>query len=58
MPAWIYPASYPAWFFCEASLRALFPPAYELQAEFPALDQPVLPDALAYARGLIYRIKP
>jgi len=55
VPAWIYPASYPAWFFQEPGLRAHFTPAWELLAAFNALDEPRLPDAYAAARGFIFR---
>lgn len=58
VPADIYPASYPAWFFAAPAFQALFDPAYELLASFPALDQPQLPDAVAWSRGMIYRLKP
>jgi putative methyltransferase (TIGR04325 family) len=55
VPAWIYPASYPAWFFCEPGLRAHFDSQWELLAAFHALDEPRLPDAYAAARGFIFR---
>lgn len=58
VPAWIYPASYPAWFLDEAGFRARFAPAYRLVAEFPALDQPVLPDRPAWAKGMIHQLNP
>ncbi|MFI5335185.1 MAG: methyltransferase, TIGR04325 family [Opitutales bacterium] len=57
VPAWIYPASYPAWFFNEAGLEAHFEPAYNMLASFHALDRPELSDALAWSRGYIYRLR-
>ena len=58
MPAWIYPASYPAWFFTEPELRAHFAAEYELLAAFPASDRPVLPGAYACTKGFIYQLRP
>lgn len=55
VPAGIYPASYPAWFFAEEPWRAGFAPSYACIAVFPALDRPELPDGHARSRGMIYR---
>ena len=38
VPAWIYPASYPAWFLSEERFLACFGSRYQLVARFPALD--------------------
>lgn len=56
VPAWIYPASYPAWFFNEESLCAPFAQAYHRLARFSALDAPCLPGARTEAIGLIFRL--
>jgi putative methyltransferase (TIGR04325 family) len=58
VPAWIYPASYPAWFFAEPPFRAAFAADYELLAEFPSRDEVDLPGTPAWSRGMIYRLKP
>ena len=57
VPEWIYPASYPAWFFSEPDFRSHFVSGYEWVADFEALDQPSLPDAHAYAKGMIFRLR-
>ena len=58
VPAWIYRASYPAWFFSEPGFRAHFSAAYELVANFPAQDKPVITGNYVWAKGLIYRLRP
>lgn len=57
VPAWIYPASYPTWFFSESEFRNCFATHYELVADFLAHDEPILPDAYACAKGMIFRLK-
>lgn len=56
VPAWIGAASYPAWFFDERTLREEFS-AHDLLTDYPALDEPRLPDAYAAARGYVIRRK-
>jgi putative methyltransferase (TIGR04325 family) len=58
VPAWIYPASYPAWFFAEPGLLAHFAADYMRLAAFPALDRPELPGTYACTKGFIYRLHP
>ena len=55
VPEWIYPASYPAWFFCESNLRDHFTGRYELVAAFPALDNPEVKGVSTRSGGLIYQ---
>jgi putative methyltransferase (TIGR04325 family) len=55
VPAWIYPARYPAWFFSEPRLLAHFESGWDRLASFPAIDEPTLPDAYAAARGYLFR---
>lgn len=55
VPEWIYPASYPAWFFSEARLLAPFSTGWERLASFRALDEPRLPDAYAWSQGYLFR---
>jgi putative methyltransferase (TIGR04325 family) len=57
VPAWIYNASYPAWFLSEARLRACFGERYDLVCEFPGADT-VQPDGgEAYFKGFQFQIK-
>ena len=57
IPEWIYPASYPAWFFVESGLHAHFASDYDRIASYASADQPLLPDAAAYSRGMCYRVR-
>ena len=55
VPASIYPASYPAWFFSETNLHAAFTDAgYILVADFPCLYELSPDDEAAYHKGFIY----
>jgi putative methyltransferase (TIGR04325 family) len=55
IPEWIYPASYPAWFFSEAKVgRALTAAGYSLVSEFAGADTVSLPDEPAYFKGFLY----
>jgi len=55
VPESIYPASYPAWFFSETSLRAAFTDAgYVLVADFLCLYELSPEDEAAYHKGFIY----
>jgi putative methyltransferase (TIGR04325 family) len=59
VPAEIYPASYPAWFFSKAKLLGFFAEKYELIAGFDALAGTIdLGDALATDEGFIFRKRP
>jgi len=55
VPAWIYPASYPAWFLTETGLQDIFSPRYECLATLPAHDRPELPEGTGYAKGFVFR---
>jgi putative methyltransferase (TIGR04325 family) len=55
VPASIYAASIPAWFFSERRLLREFAKQYEVLASFPALDTPTL--AGAYAKGFVFRAR-
>ena len=55
VPEWIYPASYPAWFFSEASIaRTRTAAGYALVSDFAGADEVVLEDGAAYFKGFIY----
>jgi putative methyltransferase (TIGR04325 family) len=55
VPEWIYPASYPAWFFSETAMtNALTTGGYSLVSDFPGADDVSLPDARPYFKGFIY----
>jgi putative methyltransferase (TIGR04325 family) len=55
VPAWIYPASYPAWFLSETKVRAAFAAAgYVLVADFAGADSVAPEDEPAYFKGFIY----
>ncbi|HVT73095.1 MAG TPA: methyltransferase, TIGR04325 family [Lacunisphaera sp.] len=55
VPAWIHPASYPAWFLTEKGLQEIFSSRYECVAALPAHDHPELPEGTGYARGFVFR---
>jgi putative methyltransferase (TIGR04325 family) len=55
VPACIYPASYPAWFFSESRFLKEFAGPYELLGSFEALDKPSLPKS--YSKGFIFRLR-
>ena len=57
VPAWIYPAVYPAWFLSEKRLLDLFANSYELVASFHALDRTQLDGDEADYKGFIFRFK-
>lgn len=55
VPAWIYEASYPAWFFDEKRLTGTVQSAgYDLVAEFPAFDTLSPVDEPALYKGFIF----
>lgn len=55
VPEWIYPATYPAWFFSETRVaRALTAAGYSLVADFSGADDVSLPDEPAYFKGFMY----
>lgn len=51
----LYPASYPAWFFSRASLRAGLPAGYELVSQFDAIDRQLLDGVELTYQGLALR---
>ena len=57
VPSWIYEASYPAWFFSEARLRACFDGHYGLVCEFPRADIVHLDGDEVYFKGFHFQIK-
>lgn len=59
VPAHIYSASYPAWFFNKTSFLRFFADHYELVTQFNALAGAIdLGDTLAYDEGFIFRKNP
>ncbi len=54
VPAKIYPASYPAWFFSKSKIQSIFDAQYELVCEYPCDDKPNIP---GYFSGLVYKRK-
>ncbi len=49
VPSWIYPASYPCWFFNRSRFMSVLQSHYEVVAEFEALDSANIPsDHLGY----------
>ncbi len=55
VPEWIYPASYPAWFFREADFVVRFTQAgYRLVADYPCGDRMLLEKGRAYYKGFIF----
>jgi putative methyltransferase (TIGR04325 family) len=55
VPEWLYPASYPAWFFGETRFLRLFESAgYRLVADFPGADNYSPPGDAAYFKGFIF----
>ena len=57
VPEWIYPASYPAWFFSEAELLARFAQNYDLIATWPALDRLHPEGGRAEYKGFLFELK-
>jgi putative methyltransferase (TIGR04325 family) len=57
VPEWIYPASYPAWFFSEAKLLNIFTERYELMGTWPALDKLHPEGGRAEYRGFLFELK-
>jgi putative methyltransferase (TIGR04325 family) len=57
VPAWIYPAVYPAWFLSEQRFLDLFADTYELVASFTALDRTQPQGDEADYKGFIFRFK-
>jgi putative methyltransferase (TIGR04325 family) len=57
VPAWIYNASYPAWFLSEASLRMTLENRYELVCEYPASGAFHIEDGKAVFKGFQYQLK-
>jgi putative methyltransferase (TIGR04325 family) len=55
VPEWIYPASYPAWFFSEARFRACFAQRYELVAEYAGADVVSLEGETPYFKGFQFQ---
>jgi putative methyltransferase (TIGR04325 family) len=55
VPAWIYPAVYPAWFLSEKRFLALFADRYELLASFPGLDTTQPDGDEADYKGFIFK---
>jgi putative methyltransferase (TIGR04325 family) len=58
VPKWIYPASYPAWFFNEARLlEVLDKSGYRVLADFPCADHVALENERVYFRGFICTLR-
>lgn len=57
VPAWIYNASYPAWFLSEGSLRTILENRYELVCEYPAVEAYHIEDEKAVFKGFQYQLK-
>lgn len=54
VPEWIYPATYPAWFFQEERLMSVcYEHGYQVVADFPALDCIPIPGGDSYYKGFI-----
>lgn len=57
VPEWIYPASYPAWFFSEDELLARFAQQYELVAGWPGSDNAQPENGKAIFKGFLFERK-
>lgn len=57
VPAWIYHASYPAWFLSEGQFLACFNHGYDLLASFPAPGSLQFDGGLADYKGFIFKLK-
>ena len=57
VPAWLYDASYPAWFLSEASLRRIFAPKHDLICEYPGGDEAELEGGKAVFKGFQFQRK-
>jgi len=57
VPASIYPASYPAWFFSENELLAKFEKHYDRIATWPALDKHHPEGGRAEYKGFLFELK-
>ena len=57
VPAWLYDASYPAWFFNEPSFRRAFASGYDLICEYSANDKAELEGGKAIFKGFQFKRK-
>jgi len=58
VPKRIYPASYPAWFFCEKQVLSKFANHYNQVATWPALDKHHPEGGRAHYKGFLFELKP
>lgn len=57
VPKWIYPASYPAWFFSDSEVLNKFSKQYEEVATWPALDKHHPEGGRAQYKGFLFELK-
>jgi putative methyltransferase (TIGR04325 family) len=57
VPEWIGRASYPAWFFSESRLVAVFAAEYDIVASWPAIDDLHPDGGRATYKGFLYEAK-
>lgn len=57
VPEWIYPASYPAWFFSKKELLNIFKERYQLIGTWPALDNLHPEGGRAEYSGFLFELK-